>query len=226
MLRICLSALCAFFLALPVAALDLDSMSDAERAAFGEAVRDYLLENPQVIMDAVQVLEDRQQQQQARADFDLVSANKDDLFNDGFSFVGGNPDGDITLVEFMDYRCGYCKRAAPEVEKLVASDGNIRLIVKEFPILGEQSVLAARFAIATKQVVGPAAYKAVHDTLIAFKGDITMSSLTRIADTLDLDAQAITPSMSSEAVTQEIAKIRDLAQRLQISCTSTFVMQD
>ena len=84
--------------------------------------------------DAVQVLEQRQQQAQLQADFDLVSNNADDIVNDGYSFVGGNPDGDITLVEFLDYRCGFCKRAHGEVAKLLESDGNIRLIVKEFPI--------------------------------------------------------------------------------------------
>lgn len=230
MLRSCLTALFATLfsglVALPVSALDLGSMSTQERAAFGEAVRDYLMENPQVIMEAVQLLEARQQEQQERADFDLVSDNAEALFNDGYSFVGGNPEGDITLVEFMDYRCGYCKRAAPEVEKLMESDGNIRLIIKEFPILGDQSMLASRFAIATKQVAGGAGYKAMHDALISFNGDITLPALTRMADTLGLDAAAIEAAMGSDAVTQEIVQTRALAQRLQISGTPTFVMQD
>ncbi len=191
-------------LALPAAALDLDAMTDEERAAFGDAVRAYLMENPQVIMEAVQVLEQRQAETQAEADQSLVSDNADAIFDDGYSFVGGNPDGDITLVEFLDYRCGYCRRAHPEVAKLLESDGNIRLIVKEFPILGDQSVLASRFAIAAKQLEGDEAYKALSDTLMAFSGDITMPALERIADTLDLDADAITAQMNSDAVTEEI----------------------
>ncbi|MEP4194997.1 MAG: DsbA family protein [Aliishimia sp.] len=226
MLRTCMTAAFAAFMALPAAALDLDTMSDADRAAFGDAVREYLLENPQVIMDAVAVLEERQQAEQARADFDLVSDNKESLFDDGFSFVAGNPDGDITLVEFMDYRCGFCKRAVPEVDKLLASDGNIRLIVKEFPILGDQSVLASRFAIATKHVIGTEAYKVMHETLIAYNGEINMPALTRIANGLGFDAAAIEAAMASDDVSHEIAATRALAQRLQISGTPTFVMHD
>lgn len=226
MLRFFLTALASVLLATQVAALDLKSMSADERAAFGEAVREYLLDNPQVIMEAVAVLEERQQAQQAQADVTLVSDNRAAIFNDGFSFVGGNPDGDITLVEFMDYRCGFCKRAVPEVAKLLSSDGNIRLIIKEFPILGEQSVLASRFAIATKQIAGDAAYKAVHDALMAYNGDITMASLTRLATGLDLDAAAITDAMGSPEVTAEIVATRALAERLAITGTPTFVMQD
>ena len=226
MLRFLMTACASALIATSAVALDLDSMNDEERAAFGEAVREYLMENPQVIMDAVAVLEERQQAAQAQADVELVAANKPALFNDGFSYVGGNPEGDITLVEFMDYRCGFCKRAAPEVEKLLASDGNIRLIIKEFPILGEQSVLASRFAIATKQIAGDEAYKAVHDALIAFNGDITLPALERLANGLELDTDAITAAIGSPDVTREIMATRELAQRLQISGTPSFVMED
>lgn len=226
MLRLLLTTCASALFATQVAALDLDTMTDAERAAFGDAVRAYLLENPQVIMEAVAVLEQRQQAEQAQADVTLVADNRDALFNDGFSFVDGNPDGDITMVEFMDYRCGFCKRAAPEVDKLLSTDGNIRLIVKEFPILGEQSLLASRFAIAAKQRAGDDAYKAVHDALTAYNGEITLPALTRLAQGLELDAAEITDAMNSPEVTAEIMATRELAQRLAITGTPTFVMQD
>ena len=226
MLRALTASLFALFWALPAAAVDLSAMNADERAAFGAAVRDYLMENPEVIMEAVQLLEQRQADAQAQADLDLVASHKEEIFNDGYSFVGGNPDGDITLVEFLDYRCGYCRRAHPEVAKLLKSDGNIRLIVKEFPILGEQSMMASRFAIATKQIAGPAAYKAVSDTLMAFQGDYTMAGLTRMADTLGLDSATIAHRMDSEEVTREIRDTRALAQKLQISGTPTFVLDD
>ena len=106
----------------------------------------------------------------------------------------------------MDYRCGYCRRAAPDVESLVAGDGNIRFVLKEFPILGEQSMIASRFAIATKQVAGEDAYKAVHDALIAYKGEINETALTRMAGTLGLEAGPILDSMDSDAVSEVIAK--------------------
>ena len=148
MIRIAAPALTALaLLGTPAQAFDVTQMSDAERAAFGAEIRAYILENPQLIIEAVNLLEQQQADAAAQTDLTLVSENAEDLFNDGYSWVGGNPDGDITLVEFMDYRCGYCRRAMPEVAKLLAEDGNIRLIVKEFPILGEASMRSSRFAV-------------------------------------------------------------------------------
>ena len=218
-----LTALC---LALPAAAMDLKELTDEERAQFRAEVRAYLMENPEVIMEAVEQLQQREAQEQAQADFDLVSDNAEAIFDDGYSWVGGNPDGDITLVEFLDYRCGYCKRAHNEVAKLLETDGNIRLIVKEFPILGEQSVLASRFAVATKQVAGDDSYKALHDALMEIGGDISLPALRRLASTFGLDADAIEARMDSDEVTQEIAQTRALAQQLQITGTPTFVLED
>jgi protein-disulfide isomerase len=225
MLRLIAPVLATAF-ALPALAMDLKALTDEERALFRAEVRAYLMENPQVIMEAVELLQTREAEQQAQADLNLVADNAEALFNDGYSWVGGNPDGDITLVEFLDYRCGYCKRAHGEVAKLLESDGNIRLIVKELPILGEQSVLASRFAVATKQAVGGDAYKALNDALMAFNGDISLPALRRLAQSLDLDADAIEARMESEDVTREIAETRALAQRMRISGTPTFVMQD
>ncbi len=227
MIRSLLSAASAsLFLALPAQALDLNAMTDAEREVFRAEVRAYLLENPQVIMEAVAVLEQQEQAAQEQADVDLVKTNADSLFNDGHSWTGGNPDGDITLVEFMDYRCGYCRRAFDEVEQLIAQDGNIRLVIKEFPILGEESELSARFAIATQQLAGDDAYKSVHDALITFKGQVNETSLSRLGDTLGLESDAILAHMDSDAVTDVITVNRNLAQRMQISGTPSFVMED
>lgn len=208
----------------PAQAFDISAMSDAERAAFGEQVREYILENPDLILEAIDLLEQKQQQAEAARDDVLVAENLEELQNDGYSWVGGNPDGDITLVEFMDYRCGYCRRAAPEVEKLLESDGNIRLVIKEFPILGEASVLSSRFAVATKQVAGDDAYKQVHDSLIAFGGEPNEVALRRLAEGLSLDADAIFAKMDSEEVTAELRQTRALAQKMAISGTPTFVL--
>ncbi|MEW9918653.1 DsbA family protein [Marimonas sp. MJW-29] len=216
----------AAVLALPLAAMDLKELSDEERAQLRAEVRAYLLENPEVIMEAIEVLQNREAEAQAQADVDLVSDNAEAIFNDGFSWVGGNPEGDITLVEFLDYRCGYCKRAHDEVAKLIETDGNIRFIIKEFPILGEQSMLASRFAVATKQIAGGDSYKALHDALMEFNGDVTLPALRRMATTFGLDADAIEARMDSDEVTREIAESRALAQRLNITGTPTFVLQD
>ncbi|KAJ03512.1 DSBA oxidoreductase [Sulfitobacter mediterraneus] len=213
-------------LALPAAAMDLTELTDAERAQFRAEVRAYLMDNPEVIMEAVTLLQNREAEAQARADDNLVSDNAAAIFDDGYSWVGGNPDGDITLVEFLDYRCGYCKRAHGEVAKLLETDGNIRLIVKELPILGDQSVLASRFAIATKQIAGDDSYKAVNDALMAYNGDVTLPALRRLGSTFGLDMDAIEARMDSDDVTMEIAQTRALAQQLSISGTPTFVMHD
>ncbi|WP_170358818.1 DsbA family protein [Ruegeria arenilitoris] len=208
----------------PANALDLSSMTESERAEFGAQVREYLLENPEVILEAINILEQRNAAAEAQADQQLIAENADELFNDGYSWVGGNSDGDITLVEFMDYRCGYCRRAVPEVDALLAEDGNIRLIIKEFPILGDASVLSSRFAIATKQVAGDDAYKQVHDALLEFTGEPSEVTLRRISDGLGLDSDAILAAMDSGEVTEEIAKTRALAQRMRISGTPSFVL--
>ncbi|UWR09820.1 DsbA family protein [Sulfitobacter mediterraneus] len=213
-------------LALPAAAMDLTELTDAERAQFRAEVRAYLMDNPEVIMEAVTLLQNREAEAQARADDNLVSDNAAAIFDDGYSWVGGNPDGDITLVEFLDYRCGYCKRAHGEVAKLLETDGNIRLIVKELPILGDQSVLASRFAIATKQIAGDDSYKAVNDALMAYNGDVTLPALRRLGSTFGLEMDAIEARMDSDEVTMEIAQTRALAQQLSISGTPTFVMHD
>lgn len=227
MIRFVAPALTAFaLLGSPAQAVDLTAMSDTERAAFRAEIRAYLLDNPEVIMEAVAVLEQRNADAKEQDDMSLVAVNSDDIFDDGFSWVGGNPDGDITLVEFLDYRCGYCRRAMPEVEELIASDGNIRLIIKEFPILGENSMISSRFAVATKHVAGPDAYKEVHDALMTLGGDATDVTLRRLAEALDLDADAILAHMDSDEVTAEITATHALAQRLQINGTPSFVLHD
>lgn len=205
----------------PLAAQD---MTDAERTDFRAEVRAYLLENPEVLMEAIAVLESRERDAQVAADEQLAAQFSARLNNDGFSFVGGNPEGDVTLVEFMDYRCGFCRRAFTEVEELVATDGNIRLILKEFPILGEDSVLASRFAIATHIVAGDDAYKDVHDALMTVSSDINITTLTRLAEGLGLDMGAITTEMNGTAVSTRINATRELAQAMQITGTPTLVM--
>lgn len=220
------AALSLMALTAPAQAFDITSMNEDERAALREEIRSYLLDNPEVIMEAVAILEQRQAEAQAQGDVDLVRVNAEAIFEDDHSWVGGNPEGDITLVEFTDYRCGFCRRAHPEVEQLLEADGNIRFVLKEFPILGEESVLASRFAIAVKQIAGDDAYKAAHDVLIGYRGNITPEALERIAGELDLDAGAILSHMTSDEVTQVIAANHALAGRLRITGTPTFILED
>lgn len=218
--------LAAVLAAAPLSAFDLTAMTDEERSAFRDEIRNYLIENPEVIVEAMRVLEDRRALAQTQNDRETIAANFDAIVNDGFSWVGGNPDGDVTLVEFMDYRCGFCRRAHPEVAKLLQADGNIRWVVKEFPILGEDSVVASRFAVATKQIMGDDAYKQAHDALIEMSGAVSDVTLRRLSDGLGFDTDEILDHMDSEDVTREIQATRELAQRLKISGTPTFILQD
>ncbi len=226
MTRSALSLLAALTLATPALAFDPAEMTAQERADFGAAVRSYLLENPQVIMEAVAVLEARNTAAQAENEAQMVARNAAALFDSPADWVGGNPEGDVTLVEFLDYRCGYCRRAHDEVQALLAADGNIRLVVKEFPILGEGSVLSSRYAVATLLEAGDAAYEAVHNALISLEADPSMPVLTRMARTLGLDADAIRDRMDDPQVIEILRANRDLANQLEINGTPTFVLGD
>ncbi len=210
-------------LASPLVAQD---MTDAEREAFRAEVRAYLLDNPDVIVEAINLLEARQAEEARQRDVELVAANSDALFNTPSSFVGGNPDGDITVVEFLDYRCGYCKRAHPEVAALINGDANIRYVIKEFPILGEASVLASRYAIAVQLLAGDEAYYDVHNTLMEFQGDITEANLSRVSTAFGFDHDALIEKMESDEVSDVIYENRLLAQKLSISGTPSFVFED
>tara|TARA_R110002073_G_scaffold211110_2_gene371482 strand:- start:1 stop:747 length:747 start_codon:yes stop_codon:yes gene_type:complete len=201
-------------------------MTDDERSAFRAEVRSYLLENPEVLMEAIAVLEQRRAESAAVSEETLLQVNADDIFNDPASWVGGNPDGDITIVEFMDYRCGYCKKAYSEVNELLSSDGNIRFIVKEFPILGEQSDLASRFAISVLQTEGAETYAKTHDALMTMRNDVTPEVLARIAADFGFsDTAAVMARMTSDEVSAVIDANQALAGRLQITGTPTFVVQ-
>ncbi len=208
----------------PASAFDFGAMTPAEQQAFGDSVRAYLLDNPEVLLEAMDVLEGRQAEAQAAADESLVAANATDIFEDDHSFVTGNPDGDVTLVEFIDYRCSFCRRAHPEVSELVSSDGSIRKIIKEFPILGPESLEASRFAISVLQTAGDEAYGKMNDILIAHRGAFTRDALARLATDQGLDAGPIIAAMDSDSVTNVIAANHALAQALNITGTPTFVV--
>ncbi|MGO4915122.1 DsbA family protein [Pseudogemmobacter sp. W21_MBD1_M6] len=220
------AAFAALTLATPALAFDVTAMTDTERAALRAEIRTYLVENPEVLVEAINALESRQAEAQVNGDQTLVEVNKDAIFDDGYSWVGGNPDGDLTLVEFSDYRCGYCRKAHPEVAELVAGDGNIRYIIKEFPILGPQSLLSSQFAIAVKQIHGDDLYKQAHDALITLRADATPESLAKLAADLGLDPAPVLAAMAGPEVAKVIDDTRALANRLQINGTPTFVMAD
>ncbi|MFV0386420.1 DsbA family protein [Paracoccus sp. (in: a-proteobacteria)] len=212
--------------ATPVLAFDISSMSDDEKAAFGEAVRDYLMANPEVLIESINVLEERRANDAAMNDKELVAANLDAIFMDGHSWVGGNPQGDLTMVEFIDYRCGVCRRFNDEVRDIVAKDGNIRLIMKEFPILGQDSEASARFAISVKQIAGDDAYLKAHDALIALRSPASIDALKKVAGDIGVDADEVVNTMNTDSVSAILRENYQLAERMAIQGTPTFVIGD
>lgn len=195
-----------------------------ERAALRDEIRSYLLENPEVIVEAMDELRAREDAAAATRDAQLLVTYADDILNDGSSWVGGNPNGDVTIVEFMDYRCGYCRKAYEEVNALVTGDGNIRYIIKEFPILGEESLLTSQFAIAVQQLHGPDAYKVAHNALMTMRTDATSATLGQLATDLGHDPAPIIARMAGPEVRAVIETNYNLGKAMEISGTPTFVM--
>ncbi len=202
----------------------LTDMTDAERDAFRAEVRAYLLANPDVIVEAMDVLQAQQDVAAAERDTQLLQTNAPALFSSPSDWVGGNPEGDITVVEFMDYRCSYCRKAHSEVNELITSDGNIRYIVKEFPILGPESLASSQFAIAVRMLYGDEAYKAAHDALISLRGAANGDTLARLAQQLGHDPDAVAAKMGTPEVMAVIDQNHALASTMDISGTPTFVV--
>lgn len=205
-------------------AQDFEDMTTEQRESFGDAVRAYLLENPEVIMEAVAILQNRERAAAVDADRELAARYADQLGNDGYSFVGGNPDGAVTVVEFIDYRCGYCRRAHDEVSAFVAANADVRFVVKELPILGDESVLASRAALAVLVNDGPDVYERMNDLLMTFDGPFNDRTLFDIATEAGADAMRMSGLMGQPLITEMISKNRTLAATLQITGTPTFVI--
>ena len=205
-------------------ALDLADLTDDDRAAFRDEVRSYLLENPEILVEAMEILKAREADAELQNDLLLVQNNAAALFSSPTDWVGGYPDGDITIVEFMDYRCSYCRKAHAEISELIKSDGNILFVLKEYPILGEESDLASRFAIAVLQIGGDSAYLAAHDALMTLRADVSAESLQQLAVNLGLDAAAISARMQSDEVLAVISANRALGDIMKINGTPTFIV--
>ena len=205
-------------------AMDINNLTNADRKVLQKEIRRYILENPDIIFEAADIVRKREAALEVQEDEELIQSNFNEIFYDNYSYVGGNPDGDITIVEFVDYKCGYCRKAAELVRELIAKDDNIRFVVKEFPILGEASLVSSKFAIAVKNIGGPEKYKVAHDILLALTAEPTEIYLRRIAKELELNPEELFEAMQSDLVAQEIDQTGELAQKLQISGTPTFIL--
>ncbi|CAN7568962.1 DsbA family protein [Phyllobacterium sp. LjRoot231] len=189
-------------------------------AGFERQVRSYLLANPDVIVESVNGMEARQKATEENELTLVLAQRHDDVFNDPASPVGANPQGDATLVEFFDYNCPYCRKATPMLDGLEQADKGLRLVFKEYPILGPGSVFAARAALASQK---QGKYLAFHKAMMTYKGQITENSSLEIAAQVGLDVERLKKDMEDPAIDEAINRNRALAGVLRISGTPTFV---
>lgn len=220
------SLIAAAFAVAPLAAAQDAAYTPAEREALREEIRTFLLEEPDLILEVLRTLEDRQRLAEEQAAQDTLAAQSEQIFNDGFSYVGGNPDGDIVLVEFLDYRCGFCKRAHTHVADFLAQDGSVKLILKEFPVLGPDSEYAGRAAMASLRQQDGLRYKPFHDAMMEHRGQLNQGVIKRLAAEAGLDVAQLEADMRDETITENIQSTYQLAQALGINGTPAFVMGD
>lgn len=205
------------------AALSSAVFTTAQAEEIGKLSRDYLLQNPEIIRDAVQALQAKEEAAKADRQSEAVSKYKDQLFADADAPVAGNPQGDVTLVEFFDYKCPYCKQVSPALEGLLKDDPKLRIVFKEFPILGDPSVLASRAALAAQK---QGKYLAFHQALMAHRGQLDLDSIAGVAAAVGLNGQQLVDDMKSEAIEKQLTANHELALALGIRSTPTFIIGD
>lgn len=196
-----------------------DLTEDRVRALVLETIR----ENPEIVMEAVAILQERDAQTQAAAVAEVLSSKRDRLENDPNAPVLGNPDGDVTVVEFFDYNCPYCRQADPELRALLKADPNIRLVLREWPILGDGSVFATRAALAAR---AQGKYEAMHWGLLGMNGRANEASVMALAADLGLDLDQLRADMKAPEIDAHIEVSMDLTQVLGFNGTPSFVIGD
>jgi protein-disulfide isomerase len=193
----------------------------ASQETLDKAIERYIRAHPEVIEQSLQALEAKREAEEKTRQKAALAARQNDLLRDPSSPVSGNLKGDVTLVEFFDYRCGYCKRVAGAVTQLQKEDPRVRVVYKDFPILGEASELAAKAALASK---AQGKHQAFHEALLATKNDITRDEVLRIAGEVGLDAKKLDTDMANPQWQTVIDRNRALAKDLGISGTPGFIV--
>lgn len=195
----------------------------AQEQAIRDVVRDYLMAHPEVLVEALTKYQEQQKLVADERRRESLTALRGDLAKDPDSPVLGDPNGDVVLVEFFDYRCPYCRTVAEPLRKAVTSDGKVRLVMKEFPILGPESVTAARAALAAAR---QGRYEAFHFALMATKGQINEATVMTVARQVGIDVDKLKSDMESAEITAMIERNIRLAQALDIGGTPAFVIGD
>lgn len=204
----------------PAAAFTADEKTDIQAI-----VRDYLVKNPEVLLEAIDALQAKRQEAQKTAQKDTIAKAGDALFSSPKGTVLGNPDGDVTVVEFFDYNCAYCRHALDDMQTLLKQDPKIRFVLKEIPVLGPQSVEATRVSLALRSIA-PEKYGAFHQQLLGTPGVADEDRAISVAEGLGVEEAALRKAMADPKVTATIAEDGDLANLLQINGTPSYVIAD
>jgi len=213
----------ALILACAAASPARAEMNADDKREIERIVRDYILQNPEIVEKALITLEAQRREMAAAEQAGKITEMKDTILNSQHQAVLGNPNGRVTLVEFFDYNCGYCKRALNDMLALMESNPDLRVVMKEFPILSEGSMEAARISIAVKDL-NPDLYLDYHRELLVRGGQANLQKAISVAKELGLDTEALKKAADEGSVTENIQEVRQIAQALGISGTPSYVV--
>ncbi len=209
---------------LRVQAKPTQGFTAAQKAEIEAIIRQYLVDKkPETITEAMKVINQRERARQEKAAKETLSRNKSLIFNDPTSPVLGNPKGDVTIVEFYDYSCSHCKAAHLAVGEILKADKNVRFIAKEFPILGEGSLIASRAALAS---VKQKKFAQFHTVLMDYREELNETSVMKLAQQAGLNTVQLNRDMNDRAIDETIAKNHKLASDLNVSGTPMFIIGD
>jgi len=222
-IRLALAA--AFMLSAGVISGHAQSISDAQRGEIEKIVRDYLISRPEVLQEAISALEKKQAAEEAEKHQAAVKDNAEALFSSPRQVTVGNPQGDVTFVEFFDYNCGYCKKAMADMFDLMKGDPKLKVVLKEFPVLGPGSVEAARVAVAVRmQDKTGKKYLDFHQKLLSGRGQADKARALAAAKEAGLDVARIERDMASDEVRQSLEESLKLAEKLGLNGTPSYVI--
>jgi protein-disulfide isomerase len=204
------------------------SFSPSQRGDIESIVRDYLLNHPEVLQEAMAELEKRQNAAEAEKHIAAVKENASTIFTSPRQVNIGNQQGDVTMVEFFDYNCGYCKRAMTDMLDMIKNDGKLKVVLKEFPVLGEGSVQAAQVAVAVRMQdkTGGKKYLEFHQKLLGGRGSADKARALAVAKEIGLDMTRLDKDMQSEEVKTTLAESFKLAEALGLNGTPSYVIGD
>ncbi len=198
--------------------------TEQQKQAIGEVVKDYLLKNPEVLTEVISELEKRQAEAQQASQASAVQETKQTLLNAPHSYVAGNPSGDVTVVEFFDYNCGYCKKALADVQALVKSDPKLRVVLKDFPVLGPDSVEASRVALAVKNQLQGDKMLSYHVKLLESRGRVNGERAMAVAKEMGVDMAKLQKDMEGAEVRNALQENMALGDKLSLTGTPAFII--